>query len=319
LAVVPWGSLSDRLGRRPLLIMGMLSATVSALFLALSRSYEWLFVFVVAKGLCSPSLAAVRSALGDITDSETQGKAFRLLFAMFVAGSTVGPVVAGQLADMRRHMPAGMEQSAWLRDHPYFLPFMFSAAMSFTGFLAVVFCFRETMAPESRPGQHSLTASTKQQSQSGRMQLRDLFRGHTIALASMCAFELVDGMLESLFGLWISTPTNIGGLSMQAGDSGIIAGVAGVAVFITHMTLYPRLERAYGSRRLYSLVLLLLLPLSVLTPRLNALARSGSDGAIAWLWVCLLSSTCCRGVIEITALTSLQLIVSDARLLIRAC
>ncbi|KAI8055183.1 major facilitator superfamily domain-containing protein [Syncephalis plumigaleata] len=357
-SVIPWGYLSDRLGRRPLLLIGMLSATISALFLSFSQSYQWLFVFVVLKGLCSPSLAAARSALGDITNHETQARAFRLLFAMFVVGSTVSPVITGQLTDIKQHFPDSLGRSEWLRRYPYFLPFLFSALLTLTGFFVILVCFTETLAMrnESSNADEDGTSSDtftnqsisncpplllrqnsniidyhaiddlideerlplnehyrkQEEGQFDKIRLWQILRQHVIILASICAFELVDGMLENLFGLWIATPIDLGGLSMKASDSGIVAGVAGVAVFISQITLYPMLERRYGSRQLYSLVLLLLLPLSILAPYINTLARSKSSHAMIWVWISLLGSTCYRGIIEIIALTSLQLVMTES-------
>ncbi|KAI9595659.1 major facilitator superfamily domain-containing protein [Syncephalis fuscata] len=351
ISVILWGYLSDRFGRRPLLLTGMLSATISALLLAFSQSYKWVFVLVVAKGLCTPSLGAARSAVGDISSGADQAKAFRLLFTMLVAGSTVGPVVTGGLADIRDYLPDVLKNTKLLHQFPYFLPFIFNALLSFTGFLAIFFYFNESLPSRIlrnsfedntdaninnllkdetsllRPPENEILIynnavdvvndlqqflpSEKQHQENGIKKAWSTMRNHTILLASICAFQLTDGMLENLFSLWIATPIKAGGLSMDASDSGIIAGISGVASFLSQILVYSNLQNYYGSAGLYRLALLQLSPLSLITPSINILAKIGSTEANVWVWICVLVSTCYRGMVEITALTSLQLILTE--------
>jgi hypothetical protein len=70
---------------------------------------------------------------------------------MFVVGSTVDPVITGQLTDIKEHFPDSLGRSEWLCRYPYFLPFRFSALLSLTGFLVTLFYFKEILVIKNEP------------------------------------------------------------------------------------------------------------------------------------------------------------------------
>lgn len=85
------GDLSDRWGRRPVLIFSLLGTVVSFVLLALATSLPMLFAARIVDGLSGGNITTARAYIADITPEESRAKAFGLLGAAFGLGFIVGP------------------------------------------------------------------------------------------------------------------------------------------------------------------------------------------------------------------------------------
>ena len=85
------GDLSDRWGRRPVLIFSLLGTVVSFVMLALATSLSMLFAARIVDGLSGGNITTARAYIADITTEENRAKAFGLLGAAFGLGFIVGP------------------------------------------------------------------------------------------------------------------------------------------------------------------------------------------------------------------------------------
>ncbi|MBX5233708.1 TCR/Tet family MFS transporter [Rhizobium sp. NLR4a] len=124
------GALSDRLGRRPVLLISLAGAAVNYLFLALAPNLLLLFVGRAIAGLTSANVSVATAYITDISPEEKRARRFGLFNAMFGLGFIIGPVLGGVLGDH------------WLR-----LPFIAAAALNGANLLLA--CF---ILPESRRG-----------------------------------------------------------------------------------------------------------------------------------------------------------------------
>ena len=93
-----WGKLSDRFGRRPVLIASLLGATLSYLILAHSRDIMMLGAARLFGGLMAGNVAAAFAYVGDITSAEQRPKAMGMIGAAFGLGFIFGPAIGGLLA-----------------------------------------------------------------------------------------------------------------------------------------------------------------------------------------------------------------------------
>jgi DHA1 family tetracycline resistance protein-like MFS transporter len=89
------GDLSDRWGRRPILIFSLLGTVVSFAMLALARSLPMLFIARIVDGLSGGNITTARAYIADITTEKDRAKAFGLLGAAFGLGFIVGPALGG--------------------------------------------------------------------------------------------------------------------------------------------------------------------------------------------------------------------------------
>jgi DHA1 family tetracycline resistance protein-like MFS transporter len=92
------GELSDRYGRRPVLVFSLAGTVVSFVMLALAHSLAMLFAARIVDGLSGGNITTARAYIGDITTEENRAKAFGVLGAAFGLGFIIGPGLGGLFA-----------------------------------------------------------------------------------------------------------------------------------------------------------------------------------------------------------------------------
>lgn len=99
------GNLSDRFGRRPLLLLAIFGLGLDYLFHALAPTIFWLFVGRIIAGVCGSSYVIAYAFLADITAPEGRARAFGLMGAAFGLGFVLGPAIGGMLGELGPRVP----------------------------------------------------------------------------------------------------------------------------------------------------------------------------------------------------------------------
>ena len=128
------GSLSDRLGRRPVLLISLAGAAVNYLFLVFAPSLWMLLLGRAIAGLTSANTSVAAAYITDISPEDKRARRFGLLNAMFGIGFIIGPVLGGALGD-----------------HGLRLPFMAAAVLNAGNLLLAFFMLPESRAPTREP------------------------------------------------------------------------------------------------------------------------------------------------------------------------
>jgi MFS family permease len=100
-----WGRLSDRIGRRPVLLLTIAGTTVSLALLGLAPSLLWMFIARLAGGVFAANLSVASAYITDVTDEEERTRWMGLLGASFGIGFTLGPAIGGALAPFGLAVP----------------------------------------------------------------------------------------------------------------------------------------------------------------------------------------------------------------------
>lgn len=124
------GVLSDRFGRRPVLLVSLAGAAIDYLVMAFAPQLWMLVLGRAIAGITSANMAVATAYITDISTEDERAKRFGLFHAMFGIGFIIGPVIGGILGDI------------WLRS-----PFMVAALLNAANFALALF-----VLPESRPG-----------------------------------------------------------------------------------------------------------------------------------------------------------------------
>ncbi len=127
------GALSDRFGRRPVILASNFGMGANYLFMALAPNLIWLFVGRLISGICSGSIPAAMAYLADVNPPEKRAASFGLMGGALSLGFAIGPVIGGLLG--------GMDPRA---------PFWAAAALSLLNFLYGVFVLPESLPRERR-------------------------------------------------------------------------------------------------------------------------------------------------------------------------
>ena len=99
------GNLSDRYGRRPLLLLAIAGLGIDFLLHALAPTLGWLFVGRILAGFCGASWVIANAFIADITAPEDRGRAFGMMGAAFGLGFVIGPAVGGLLGTFGPRVP----------------------------------------------------------------------------------------------------------------------------------------------------------------------------------------------------------------------
>lgn len=138
-----WGSLSDRIGRRPVILISLLGGALSYLAFAFAGSLWMLFVARALAGLFGGNISTAHAYIADVTDASNRSKGMGLLGAAFGLGFIFGPLLGGVLTIAGRQLgsepPLGES-----------FPALGAAAICFANFLLAVFVLKESLPQELR-------------------------------------------------------------------------------------------------------------------------------------------------------------------------
>ena len=101
-----WGRLSDRVGRRPIILMSLLGSAVSLTLFGLAQSLTMLFIARIFAGIFMANLSAAQAYIADITPPEERAKGMGLVGAAFGLGFIFGPTLGGVLSPLGLSIPA---------------------------------------------------------------------------------------------------------------------------------------------------------------------------------------------------------------------
>src|SRR5712692_5692567 len=93
-----WGHLSDRIGRRPVLMASMAAAALAYFWLAFASRLWMLFAARAFAGACAGNIAAAQAYIADVTPPERRAKGMGMIGAAFGLGFIIGPVLGGIVA-----------------------------------------------------------------------------------------------------------------------------------------------------------------------------------------------------------------------------
>jgi DHA1 family tetracycline resistance protein-like MFS transporter len=113
------GSLSDRFGRRPVLLVSMTGHGLDYILMALAPTLTWLFVGRVISGITSASYSTAYAYLADVTEPEKRAQAFGLIGAGFGVGFVLGPAMGGILGAYDPRLPFWMAAAFSLANAAY--------------------------------------------------------------------------------------------------------------------------------------------------------------------------------------------------------
>lgn len=238
------GQLSDRVGRRPIMLGSIAMTAVGLFALANARALWMVVLFRVLHGAMTANLGTAQACIADVTTPENRAKGMGLFGAAFGIGFTLGPLLGGELSTL----PEWLAQRGWLDT---VLPFLGGDAlraklafpMAFAGLLSAInFVLALRFLPETR---HAGSSAMKRS-----ISPAVLWRAVThpvLGLAILLSFTQIFAFsaMESCFTLFAKNMWNF-----APKDIGRFFGLVGVLGIVIQGGLIGPLVRRFGERRL---------------------------------------------------------------------
>lgn len=149
-----WGRLSDRIGRRPVLIVGLAGSTISYFMFGYATSLgkddtllglgvlAWLFISRIGAGIAGATIPTAQAYIADVTGPEQRARGMALIGAAFGIGFTFGPLIGAGFVSDKVDAP------------PSAAPGYVAAVMSGLALLSAIFWLKESLEPGNTPIRH---------------------------------------------------------------------------------------------------------------------------------------------------------------------
>jgi MFS family permease len=181
-----WGGLSDRIGRRPTLLVTLSGTTVGYALWIFSGSFALLVLSRLLCGLCSGNISTASAVIADVTEGKDRARGMGLVGMSIGLGFILGPALCGVTL---RYAP--LQARAWeagLALNPFSMPAVLSALLALGNLLWIALRFRETLAPERRGTSHHARVLNPF-AQLRRLRLPGLARTNQVTFLFLAAFS----------------------------------------------------------------------------------------------------------------------------------
>jgi DHA1 family tetracycline resistance protein-like MFS transporter len=232
-----WGNVSDRIGRKMVLIVSQIGSTISWTLLAFAPSIPIVLLARALEGLSGGNIGVTQAYVADLVEPKKRGQAFAYVGAAFAAGFVFGPATGGWLAQR----------------YGFTVPFLLAAALQLVTLVITI-----VMLPESR--------SRSTEGVQAAVSVRDIFG----SLADKAVAPLLWLRLFYTLGMygWFSSMTLI--LHQQLGwnvaQTSYVFATFGILQVVLQIGIVGRLVSAIGNRMATNLGIVLCLTAFVLVP-----------------------------------------------------
>lgn len=211
------GELSDKIGRRPILIFSLIGTTISFFLLGIANSIVILFISRIVNGISGGNISAAQAYVADITSKENRTQGMGIMMAGFSLGFIIGPALGGILSE-----------------YGYAIPAFVATGVSLLATLLTVFLLPESLHAEKRD-------INKLKTRKKLFSLRDFYDALThpnvgVALTLMFMVMFAFSLMQGTFALF-SEHT----LHLTARDIGFMFAFLGIIGVIMQLFLLKRI------------------------------------------------------------------------------
>ncbi|KAH9011888.1 MFS general substrate transporter [Lactarius hengduanensis] len=250
-SVLQWSRLSDNIGRKPVLLCGLLGTMVSSVLFGLSRSFPALVFSRCLHGMLNGNVGVMKSMMAELTGETNMARGSSLISATWALGNIIGPFIGGVLSRPQDRWPNVFSRPFW-GEYPYFLPCLAAASYALLSFSLAAIFLEETVKrdpvmkpdPEGNPDLPRMCAGVildgPVKDTEKPVPLRALLtRPVVVSVANYGTVGTLDMTAGTLIPLVWSTSVEFGGLSMSPASIGLLMAVYGLMYGVFQFVRLP--------------------------------------------------------------------------------
>jgi DHA1 family tetracycline resistance protein-like MFS transporter len=220
-----WGRLSDRIGRKPVIMICLAGAALSYVMLGLSSELWMIYAARAFAGLMAGNFGVASAMMADITPPHQRARGMGMIGAAFGLGLMIGPVLGGLLSGP---------------DNSFTLPCIVAGGMSVLAIVAAFFFLPESVDAEKQRANREHQAASPRQSPLSM--LRETH--NTLLVSQYLVHNTCVSSVGYLFPLWVGDK-----LAWGAREVGIVFGIQGVVMVVMQAGLIGPVARRFGEIR----------------------------------------------------------------------
>ncbi|XP_025817905.1 protein ZINC INDUCED FACILITATOR-LIKE 1-like isoform X2 [Panicum hallii] len=257
ISAVPWGMFADKYGRKPCIVISILSVVVFNTLFGLSTTYWMAIVTRGLLGLLCGILGPIKAYASEVCRKEHQALGISLVTSSRAIALVIGPAIGGFLAQPAKKYPNLFSEESIFGRFPYFLPCFVISVLAAGSCIACIW-LPETLhfhnddkvevidELEAQAGDSNLDARKAKESRGEST--KNLLKNWQLmsAVILYCIFSLHDTAYLEIFSLWAVSSRKFRGLSLTSQDVGTVLAISGFGVLVYQLAIYPFLSKYFG-------------------------------------------------------------------------
>ncbi|KAA8569095.1 hypothetical protein EYC84_000765 [Monilinia fructicola] len=312
-----WGWLSDRIGRKPVVMLGTLLTSACFIAFGFCRTLWQAIIIQALMGMVNGNQGVISTCLGEITDRSNQSKAFVYLPVIYGIGGITGPALGEESLEEAKDLPPLKHR----------MKSLFTWMWQFTGGARHP---TYTRSPSERLLLHDSDASDDEDSEtSSNLSMADFFhssndahltykevlnRDTMLLLGTYLIFQLSNISFNSLYPIFASAPERTG-RELSPSEIGLSLSFAGIVTIVFQVGIFGKLKEKMGNKATYRAGLLLFFVAMMLMPWVGYKDSSppfGIGNGKLWLWIELGFVLLIKTVAAVGGLTSALLLITNS-------